>query len=227
MFEAFPELSSGFNFWLILRLVVAAVYGGVIGFERGGSRHEAGLRTHIIVCLGAAGVMIVGELLGMRYGSDVTRLSAQVISGVGFLGAGSIIMDGSRIRGITTAAGIWTTACVGLIVGAGYFILSAVMVVIMMVTMIGLKSVTKRLQEKSQRHVLKIQYGKKESIKEVLSVLLDYNATIKAVNTEKMANSGEQCVVDFTASRDINFDLLIAKIMEVDDVDAVIPHTGF
>ena len=101
-----------FDYSLLIRLVVAALLGGIIGFERGGSNHEAGLRTHIILCLGASMIAVLSELMVKQYGinSEVMRMSAQVISGVGFLGAGSIIMDGNRIRGITTAAGLWTTA---------------------------------------------------------------------------------------------------------------------
>ena len=92
-----------FNYNILLRLVVAVILGGIIGFERGGSNHEAGFRTHIVLCLGSALVMVVSERLNKQYGSgDIMRMGAQVISGVGFLGAGSIIIDGNKVRGITT-----------------------------------------------------------------------------------------------------------------------------
>ena len=94
--DIFPEFTGDFDFWILLRLVAAAILGGIIGFERSGNRHEAGLRTHIIVCLGAAAIMIIGELICLRYGGDPARMSAQVISGIGFLGAGSIMDDSLR-----------------------------------------------------------------------------------------------------------------------------------
>ena len=227
MIEAFPEFTSDFNFLILVRLAAAALLGGIIGFERSGNRHEAGLRTHIIVCLGAAGVMVTGELLSVKYGSDVTRMSAQVISGVGFLGAGSIIMDGSRIRGITTAAGIWTTACVGLVVGAGYYIVAVFIVALMMCAMLGLRSVTKKLQEKSQRHVLKIEYRKKDTIKNVLNILLDESAVIKTVNFEGTEGEESSVLIEFTIPDNINFETLIVNIVTMDNVLSVIPHTGF
>lgn len=119
-----------FDYILLLRLVAAVICGGIIGWERGGTNHDAGLRTHIIVCLGSAAIMVVSQCLVEQYeiNQEIMRMGAQIVSGVGFLGAGSIIMDGNRIRGITTAAGLWTTACVGIVIGAGYYIIGFVVV---------------------------------------------------------------------------------------------------
>lgn len=102
---------------------MAAIFcGGIIGIERGRSNQAAGMRTYMLVCLGSAVVMMTGQFLHEEYGSgDPARLGAQVISGIGFLGAGSIITSGkTRIRGLTTAAGLWVSACIGLSIGIGY-----------------------------------------------------------------------------------------------------------
>lgn len=138
-----------FNYWLLLRLVAAALCGGIIGLERGWSNHAAGLRTHMIVCLGASGVMLLSELMVAKYSipGEVLRMGAQVISGVGFLGVGSIIVDGNKVRGVTTAAGLWTTACIGLVVGAGYYLIAGVMLALMMFAMRSLRSVVKKMQQ--------------------------------------------------------------------------------
>lgn len=103
--------------------IMAAIFcGGIIGIERGRSNQAAGMRTYMLVCLGSAVVMMTGQFLHEEYGSgDPARLGAQVISGIGFLGAGSIITSGkTRIRGLTTAAGLWVSACIGLSIGIGY-----------------------------------------------------------------------------------------------------------
>ena len=96
------------HYSLLLRLVGAVILGGIIGLERGGNNHAAGLRTHILVCLGASAVMVVSEEIVTRYNiqQEFMRMGAQIISGIGFLGAGNIIADGNKIRGITTAAGL-------------------------------------------------------------------------------------------------------------------------
>jgi len=107
------------------RLILAAVFGGIIGLERGASRHPAGFRTHILVCMGAALAMLTNqyivEIMSMGT-SDPARMGAQVITGVGFLGVGTIFITGrSKIKGLTTAAGLWASACLGLALGIGYY----------------------------------------------------------------------------------------------------------
>ena len=132
---------------MLVRLFVAVVLGALIGIERANSKHDAGLRTHIIVCLGAASVMITSQLISARFGNitDITRLGAQVISGIGFLGAGSIIVSKSRVRGLTTAAGLWTTACLGLVIGSGFIEVAITIVALMMFTIYVLKPLSTKI----------------------------------------------------------------------------------
>ena len=142
---------------IIVRLVLALVFGGIIGIERAGSNHDAGLRTHILVCLGSAGVMIMSEAMHIDFGGDVMRVGAQVVSGIGFLGAGCILVHGKRIRGLTTAAGLWATACLGLIIGAGYYFTGVVMVLLMVSAMLVLHPVTNYLQKRVNKKVCRIR----------------------------------------------------------------------
>jgi len=130
------------------RLILAILFGGIVGYEREKNNRPAGFRTHILVCFGAAIVSMVQDQLRLNIldlasteGSavasviktDLGRLGAQVISGVGFLGAGSIMKEkGETVGGLTTAAGIWATACVGLGIGWGFYNIAAVAVVFMM-----------------------------------------------------------------------------------------------
>lgn len=107
---------------ILLRLLVAVILGGFIGIDRGVKRRGGGARTDAAVCLGAAMVMITGQYMEVHYPNttDMARMASQVVSGVGFLGAGSIIVSGHQVKGLTSAAGIWVCACVGLAVGIGF-----------------------------------------------------------------------------------------------------------
>ena len=109
----------------IITLLVALVLGGVVGIQRELSGHEAGFRTNTLVCVGSALAMLVSIHMHIWYGGDAGRIAAQVISGIGFLGAGTIIRTGLSVRGLTTAAGLWVMACVGLAAGAGMYAAAA------------------------------------------------------------------------------------------------------
>ena len=110
---------------IIIRLLTAGFLGGLVGLEREHARRAAGLRTHILVCLGSALIMMTSVYLFDIYNSrtsiDPGRLAAQVVSGIGFLGAGTIIRSGTSIKGLTTAATLWIVAAVGLAVGCGFW----------------------------------------------------------------------------------------------------------
>ena len=126
MIETINLVISNTYVQLILRIVLASLLGALIGIEREHARRPAGLRTHVLVCVGSCLVMLTAEFVYNHYhhlspNMDVTRLGAQVISGVGFLGAGTIIRNGSTVKGLTTAATIWAVACIGLATGIGYY----------------------------------------------------------------------------------------------------------
>ena len=108
---------------IAIRIVVAIVLGGIIGLERGLKNRPAGLRTYMLVSLGACVVMLINQYTTQVFGTgDPVRLGAQVISGIGFLGAGTIVVTShNQIKGLTTAAGLWTSACIGLAIGIGLY----------------------------------------------------------------------------------------------------------
>ncbi|MGI6486890.1 MAG: MgtC/SapB family protein [Syntrophomonadaceae bacterium] len=111
---------------IILKLALACFLGGLIGLERESLNRPAGLRTYTLVCMGSALAMIVSLDMYYQYyqtvNADPGRIAAQVVSGIGFLGAGTIMREGATVRGLTTAAGLWVVACIGLAVGAGLYI---------------------------------------------------------------------------------------------------------
>lgn len=111
---------------IIFKLTLACILGGVIGLERESLNRPAGLRTYTLVCVGSALAMIVSLDMYFAYyhtvNADPGRIAAQVVSGIGFLGAGTIMREGATVRGLTTAAGLWVVACIGLAVGAGLYV---------------------------------------------------------------------------------------------------------
>lgn len=208
-----------FDYSLLLRLVVAALLGGTIGFERGGNNHEAGLRTHIILCLGSALIMALSEVIVQQYGIDaqVLRMPAQVISGVGFLGAGSIIMDGNRIRGITTAAGLWTTAGIGLAVGSGNYILGVATVILMLGANLGLKSLTAKL--KLRHYHIKVKISNREALRDLLEKMADNVIKIDSIKIEENKDSDIiYAVLEIHIPKNHNMDSLIYQLGGYDEV---------
>lgn len=124
MLSVFDSLRDPGFAALIVRMVLPCICGGLVGLEREFKRRPAGFRTHILICLGAAMTTLTSQYLALTTGSytDMARLGAQVVAGVGFIGAGTIIVTRrQRVKGLTTAAGLWVSAIVGLAIGAGFY----------------------------------------------------------------------------------------------------------
>ena len=148
------------NLELVSRLVMAAALGSVIGFERERLSWAAGLRTHMLVCVGSALIMIVSAfgfadaLHGDHVVLDPSRMAAQVVSGIGFLGAGSILLRNEIVRGLTTAASLWSVAAIGLAVGGGLYTASIAATVIILIILAGIKPLERRFISVKQRRQL-------------------------------------------------------------------------
>lgn len=183
---------------LLLRLMLAMMIGGVIGLERGRKRRPAGFRTYMLVCVGAALTMILGQYQsvlqdtlnaaqGMAAGfrTDMTRFSAQVINGIGFLGAGTIIMTGRRqIKGLTTAACLWTSACMGLAVGAGFYECVAIGLVLVFLCVRVLPAVESFLMENARNMCIYIELKSLKDVREIIEFLKSRNFHIYAVEVD-------------------------------------------
>ena len=150
---------------IFFRFFLATGCGAIIGYERSKTRHSAGLRTHIIVCIGAASVMILNQYLSVFYHSnaDPARLGAQVISGIGFLGAGTIVITGhqrgQQVRGLTTAAGLWASACMGLVIGSGFYEAAVMMCAFLMCVIVGLNRIDAKYLKNSTVMRFYIEYS--------------------------------------------------------------------
>ena len=129
---------------MLIRVGLSLVLGGIIGFERERDSQPAGLRTHMILVIGACLAMMLSINIAYAAGTDPTRLAAQVVSGIGFLGAGAILRSGFTVKGLTTATTLWTMAIVGLAVGSGYYVVSIVTTVVLMIVLSVLDVYEKR-----------------------------------------------------------------------------------
>ncbi|WP_415803344.1 MgtC/SapB family protein [Marinicrinis lubricantis] len=148
---------------MLLRIFAAFVLGGLIGLEREKNNHPAGFRTHILVCLGSALVMLLSMYGFSEFADepnvrlDPARLAAQVISGIGFLGAGVILTKGISVKGLTTAASLWVIAGIGLSVGAGFYIPAVMVTVLVLFSLLILNKVERKWLTNRKDTILRVQ----------------------------------------------------------------------
>jgi putative Mg2+ transporter-C (MgtC) family protein len=172
-----------------IRLVMSFVAGGLIGLEREMSRQTAGLRTHILVCVGATLIMLVStfgfaDILGRsNVGLDPSRIAAQVVSGIGFLGAAAVLRLGNNIKGITTAASIWAAAAVGLAIGAGLFVPSAIAVGLILISLVVLGAFERRFFPAERIKTINLYFSDASvDTKRILRIAADYGIKVQTIN---------------------------------------------
>lgn len=172
---------------IILRLVMAVLLGGIIGFERGKSGRPAGLRTHILVCLGSALAIMTNQYIFETFGvSDPARIAAQVVSGIGFLGAGTILVTGRhQVKGLTTAAGLWATACMGLAVGIGFYEAAIVACIMITFATVVLHRFDNFMLSKSKIMDIYMEFSASTSFSSILETMKKLNIQIEAMEVVK------------------------------------------
>ncbi|HVU55970.1 MAG TPA: MgtC/SapB family protein [Puia sp.] len=211
----------------IARLSIAAVLGSVIGLERQRKDGSAGLRTHMLVCLGAALVMLVSafgfeDILGRpAVVLDPSRIAAQVISGIGFLGAGTIIFLRPRIiRGLTTAAGLWTVAAIGLAVGAGLYLAATASTAIALLILAVIKPLEKKMPGVQRRHPLSIVLDtERADLPGIQSVLKKYEIDPADISLTPGEKEGE-FLLKIDASGKYDAHRLLSLIAELKELNA-------
>jgi putative Mg2+ transporter-C (MgtC) family protein len=180
---------------IILRLGLAFAAGAVIGMERSSRRQVAGLRTHILIALGAALLMLLSLWLPQGYDSgtgDPGRIAAQVVSGIGFLGAGAIIRLGNNIRGLTTAASLWLIAAVGLAIGAGMFLAAAITELLSFTALMALGKLEKRIFPQERNKFLELSYksGSPDTA-EALGILGNFGIRVQSMDVNQNVGKGK------------------------------------
>lgn len=175
----------------IFKIALALICAGVIGIERGRKKRPAGFRTYMVVCLGATLVMMTNEYLCEVYGTgDVARLGAQVINGIGFLGAGTIITTGhNRVKGLTTAAGLWTSACIGLAIGSGYYEGAIIGTFAIVVIMVVLHSFDRRMTSNTRAIILYVEFTKMSIIRSLVGYARENNIKVEDIEVEQPSNT--------------------------------------
>lgn len=165
----------------IVRIVLAAMLGALIGLERGRKHRPAGVRTHTLVCMASALVMITNEQLILAYGTggDPARMGAQVISGIGFLGAGTILTDRqNRIKGLTTAAGLWASACIGLAIGGGFYVGGIFATALILLAFTKLIDVEQHLVMRSRVMDLNVSFDSAKNMNNFISEITSHDCSI-------------------------------------------------
>ncbi|OQB13250.1 MAG: putative Mg(2+) transport ATPase [Firmicutes bacterium ADurb.Bin193] len=207
----------------VISLVIAAVLGGIIGFERAGKNHDAGLRTHILVCLGSATVMVLGRYIMNDYDIDIARLGAQVISGIGFLGVGCIIVTGDRVKGLTTAAGLWATACLGLVIGMGYYLVAITVVALMLLAVLGLRPIAMKFQEKAYDMTISVTMSSRGAIADLFSCLSGLGIETASVRINQVPDDDTiRVIAESYSKKAVAKSDLIALISAVEGVKTVV-----
>ena len=183
----------------ILRLALALAAGGIIGFDRCAKGFDAGFRTHIIVCVSSCAIMLANLHLFATLGAgDPTRMPAQVISGVGFLGAGCILVTSQRrIKGVTTAAGLWAAACLGLVIGAGDYPVAIIAVMVVYLSLTIFRYVDEQVIRKKKRHRYYVDLDSSRALSRFMEFLKGRG--IKVTDLEVLSQkNGEGVVVTLT-----------------------------
>jgi len=210
---------------IVIRMMASLVLGMVIGIDRGAKRRGGGARTTITVCLGATMVMLLEQYLETLYPGrlDISRIAAQVISGVGFLGAGSILVSGHQIKGLTYAASIWACACIGLAVGIG-FIDGAVLLTALWLTGIHfVPYIESRVYRHSRYMTLYIEAATGREITLISRKLKESNCFIDTFVVDKPKAKGQyfQIVTTFKLPKGISKEACLHTLQDIDGVGMI------
>lgn len=212
---------------VVVRMVLAVVCGGAIGIERSRKRRPAGFRTHILICLGAAMTTMTSQflLLELQLYTDVGRLGAQVVAGIGFMGAGTIIVTRNRrVKGLTTAAGLWVSAIVGLCCGAGYIEGAVLATALVLMAELFFSKLEFRLMGNARQVRLLIVYRDTNCLNEVIKFIHDLDLKILDMEIHRGGqDENEHPDTNFLVQihRKIKLDDLIRDLSQLDGVFAV------
>lgn len=220
------QFESGFLVVVIVRIFMACVLGGIIGFEREYSRNRpAGFRTHILVCMGSCLTMLIVHFLITAYEGqiniDPSRMAGQVVSGIGFLGAGAILRHGASVKGITTAASIWVVAGIGLACGIGFYTGAVLATIIICAVLMYLKGFEDKLSRKKRIRLIEIEGdAEKQLIIPLNDLLRDYGIDVKSMDAAENPETGRQKILFYVEYEKKQFDLaeISAKIYEIEGI---------
>lgn len=188
------NIVSSFWFQTIFKLILGFLLAGVIGLERSSWNKPAGFRTHALLGISSVLIMLCGEYIAQKYNADPTRIPAQLLSGIGFIGAGTILRDGFNVKGLTTAAGLLSVTCIGLSIGAGYYLGGFVATIIVYVIL----SFSYKLSDKLDHFdilELHIKVNNDNALKEIEKALSNYEVDIKQIKKSDNNENTQSIVI--------------------------------
>ena len=224
MIEEIYETLIELNIWSVcFRILLALIFGGCIGLERGYHGRAAGLRTHILVCLGATLAAMTGvyEVGVLGFAADPMRVAAQVISGIGFLGVGTIIVrNRSQVTGLTTAAGLWATGSIGIAIGIGFYIAAFLAFLIVFITITVLIHLEKK-SKKNDTNYCYVELSSSDKMQEFCDIAMQYASKIEVIPAKSgLAN---HVGLEFRSKTPGDFETLLLVSRESSDVVVALP----
>lgn len=215
--EILRIINGSLIFETILKLILIFILSGIIGLERETCSKPAGFRTHVLLGISAVLVVLCGEYMYEHTGADPTRIPAQLLSGIGFLGAGTILRDGLSVKGLTTAASLLSVTCIGMSIGAGFYIGGIIATIIVFCVLAYSKSISERF-EHHNLIILQIKIKNiKENLKEIRDILDIYN--IDSTNIKTLSDNMLEITGRFR--EEFNKNKVFYKIMQIPDVEEV------
>ena len=227
MLSIFDSLRDVNMVSVTVRMVLAVLCGGIIGIEREYKRRPAGFRTHILICLGAAMTTLTSQFLYLQlhYYTDMARLGAQVVAGVGFIGAGTIIVtQRQRVKGLTTAAGLWASAIIGLAIGGGFYEGALFATFLIILAELLFSKLEYRMLENAPEINLYMEYTDRSCLEQVLKLYREKN--VKVLNMEITRATGSEhhnacAIFSLRLNKKCKVELLLDAIHRVEGVAAV------
>ena len=216
------------NFSVLLRFVLATICGGLIGIEREHKHRPAGFRTHILVCMGAAATTMTGQYLISAFGVGVTdpaRLGAQVIAGIGFIGAGTIIVTKRRqVKGLTTAAGLWASAIIGLAIGVGGYWVAIYATFLILLTEVFLSKLDWFILSRAKNINVYIEYTNAENLTDIMNEIKAREISVVDVEIAKARSATEHhisAILSLELPKKASQNEILTVISKIDGVSVV------
>ena len=221
--QHFPALAELSLWTVLLRIALSALCGGMVGLERGRKGRPAGFRTHILVCLGAALAMMTNQFILQQFDTgDPARLGAQVITGVGFLGVGTILVTGRhKIKGLTTAAGLWASACLGLAIGIGFYSGALVAALIIFISLTMLPRMENYFYQRSRVLEVYVEANNLEDYREVTRYIKSIGSTFMEshiIQTSPVTNGSIAINLSVVLPKEISRQEALATIESMDGI---------
>lgn len=222
-----PSFDVTLQLDLAFRMLVAAALGAAIGLEREIHEHPAGMRTHLLVSLGSAifTVLSVYGFEGVGQGNvsptvDPTRIAAQIVSGIGFLGAGAILKYGTSIRGLTTAASLWTAAAIGMAAGAGEWLIAAIGTFIVVFSLWPLNALVGRLHKPGGHEIkIRLEVGRLEALGDVSRLLGDRRVEMAGINSQRIGKGRYEVELELRLPPGARPSDIIGAVTSIPDVE--------